>query len=249
MGGWWQHDIVDAQKWPLMLSFIAFVTTFLVTRAITRLIRAGHGPFRDRVTTSGVHVHHSVPGIVLLVVGAFVAVGTATPGLIFGIAAVMIGAGVSLVLDEFALILHLEDVYWSDEGRLSVNLVSLTAAYLGLVLTGLSPVGVDDVGSGELEVRLGTSAFVLIHAALVLICVLKAKYRVALFGLLLPLLAIAGSLRLARPRSLWARHRYGEARLARAQRRAERFDERWGPLLARWDTLVGGAPSKPDPTT
>jgi hypothetical protein len=44
MGGWWQHDIVDAQKWPLMLSFIAFVTTFLVTRAITRLIRAGTDP-------------------------------------------------------------------------------------------------------------------------------------------------------------------------------------------------------------
>jgi hypothetical protein len=164
------------------------------------------------------------------------------------IAGIIIGVGTSLILDEFALILHLEDVYWSDEGRLSVNLVSLTAAYLGLVLTGLSPIGVDDVGSGELAVRLGTSAFVLTHAALVLICVLKAKYRVALFGLLLPVLAVAGSLRLARPRSLWARHRYGERRLAHAQRRAERFDERWGPLLARFDNLVGGAPSKPDPT-
>jgi hypothetical protein len=249
MGGWWQNDIVDAQKWPLMLTFIAFVTTFLVTRAITRFIRAGHGPFHDHVTQAGTHVHHSVPGIILLVVGAFIAVGSATPDVIFGIAAVMIGVGVSLVLDEFALILHLQDVYWSDEGRLSINLVSLTAAYLGLVLTGLSPVGVNDVGSGELAVRLGTSLFVLTHGTMVLICVLKAKYRVALFGLLLPMLAIAGALRLARPRSIWARRRYGEGRLARAQRRTERFDERWGPLLARWDNLVGGAPSKPDPTS
>ena len=142
MSGWWQRDIVDAQKWPLMLCFAAFVATFVVTRLITRLIRTGRGPFRDRVTGSGVHIHHSVPGIALLVVGAFIAVGTGTPGVIFGLAAVMIGAGVSLVLDEFALILHLQDVYWSNEGRLSVNLVSLTAAYLGLALTGLSPTGV-----------------------------------------------------------------------------------------------------------
>jgi hypothetical protein len=125
---WWQQDVVDAGKWPLMLCFLAFVTTFLATRGITRLIRAGRGPFRNLVTSSGTHIHHSVPGIILLIVGAFIAVATAGLGVWFGIAAVMIGAGVSLVLDEFALILHLEDVYWTNEGRLSVNLVSLTAA-------------------------------------------------------------------------------------------------------------------------
>ena len=242
MQSWWQKDIVDAGKWPLMLCFLAFVATFLVTRGITRLIRAGRGPFHNLVTSSGTHIHHSVPGIILLIVGAFIAVATAGLGVWFGIAAVMIGAGVSLVLDEFALILHLQDVYWTNEGRLSVNLVSLTAAYLGLALTGLSPIGVDDVGGGELALRVGAIGFVVVHGLLVLTCVLKGKYRLAVFALPIPVLAVGGAVRLARPGSVWARRRYSPARVASATKRAERFDERWGPWLGRWDSLVGGVP-------
>ncbi len=51
----------------------------------------------------------------------------------------LIGIGTSLVLDEFALILHLQDVYWSDEGRISVEMVSLAVACIGLALVGVSP--------------------------------------------------------------------------------------------------------------
>jgi hypothetical protein len=241
---WLREDIVDAGKWPLMLCFLAFVATFVGTRTITRLIRAGRGPFRDVVSSSGTHVHHSVPGIILLVVGAFIAVGTAGNGVWFGIAAVMIGAGVSLVLDEFALILHLKDDYWANEGRLSVNLVSLTAAYLGLVLVGLSPIGMDDVGGGELVLRLGGIGFFVVHGLSIFICVLKSKYRLALVSLPIPLLAMGGAVRLARPGSIWARRRYSAARSAKATRRAQRFDARWEPVLGRWDSLVGGLPYK-----
>jgi hypothetical protein len=233
---------VDAGKWPLMLCFLAFVLTFLLTRLITRLIRAGHGPFRDVVTSSGTHIHHSVPGVILLIIGAFIAVANAGANAWFGVAAVMIGAGVSLVLDEFALILHLEDVYWQQEGRLSVNLVSLTAAYLGLALTGLSPFGVDNVGDGELIVRLTAIGFVALHGSLVLLCVAKGKYRLAVVALPVPFMAIVGAIRLARPRSLWARRFYSERRIARATERATRFDGRWRPILQRWDSLVGGVP-------
>jgi hypothetical protein len=76
------------------------------------MIRAGRGPFRDNVS-GGVHIHHAVPGIISTIVGAFtsVAVDGASPGA--EISAVMIGIGASLVLDEFAMILHLQDVYWS----------------------------------------------------------------------------------------------------------------------------------------
>ena len=186
---WLRADIVDAGKWPLMLCFLAFVATFIGTRTITRLIRAGRGPFRNVVSSSGTHIHHSVPGIILLIVGAFLAVGTAGDGRVVRIAAVMIGAGVSLVLDEFALILHLKDDYWANEGRLSVNLVSLTAAYLGLILVGLSPVGMDDVGDGELVLRLGGIGFFIVHGFSILICVLKGKYRLALISLPIPFLA------------------------------------------------------------
>src|SRR5579875_356552 len=151
LGHWWHRDILAAQKLPLMLCFLAFVLTFAVTRTITRLIRSGRGPFRDQVTSSGTHIHHAVPGLILLIGGAFVAV--AASGLLWpSVAAVGVGSGVSLVLDEFALILHLSDVYWTAEGRVSVDLVSLAAACLGLALVGFSPIGVDQVGSTELAV-------------------------------------------------------------------------------------------------
>jgi hypothetical protein len=241
---WWQQDVVDSGKWPLMLCFVSFVVTFLATRLVTRLIRAGHGPFGNIVTASGTHVHHAVPGLILLVIGAFIAVGSATSGIgaWFGVAAVMVGAGVSLVLDEFALILHLQDVYWSSEGRLSVNVVSLTAAYLGFALTGLSPFGVDNVGDGELVFRLGAITAIAVHAGLVLACVLKGKYRLAVLGLPIPAVALAGAVRLARPGSVWSRRWYSPPRVVRARERATRIDDRWRPAIDRWDSLLGGVP-------
>jgi hypothetical protein len=243
---WWHRDVIAAGKLPLFLCFLAFVVTFAVTRTITRLIRAGRGPFRDRVTASGTHVHHAVPGIALLITGAITAI-TANSTLWGCVAAVLIGVGVSLVLDEFALILHLTDVYWSGEGRLSVDMVSLAAACLGLVLIGFSPVGVEDVGSAELAVRLTGVTFVVVHFVLILVCLLKGKYTISLIGLFLTPVALVGAVRIARPTSWWARHRYREGRMARAERRSAEIDRRYLPLLRRWQNLVGGAPSRPDP--
>src|SRR3954454_25122640 len=115
---------------PLLVLFAAFVLTFLVTRTITRMIRAGSGPFHDNVSTSGVHVHHAVPGIILLVIGGFTAVATYTSSAWIIVAALLVGIDTLLVLDNFALILHLQDVYWPDEGRISVEMVSLAVACL-----------------------------------------------------------------------------------------------------------------------
>jgi hypothetical protein len=69
------------------------------------MIRAGKGPFRDNVTPDGVHLHHAVYGIASLTVGAVVALG-ATSTFWRSVAGILVGAGMSLVLDEFALILH-----------------------------------------------------------------------------------------------------------------------------------------------
>ena len=66
--------------------------------------------------------------------------------------------GTSLVPDEFALILHLQDAYWSGEGQLSVQVVTLMAACLGLALVGFSPYGVQDVDSVELSLRLSATS-------------------------------------------------------------------------------------------
>jgi hypothetical protein len=82
---------------------------------------------------------------------------------------------------------------------------------------------------------------------LALICVLKGKYRTALFGLFLPPVGVIGALRLARPSSIWARHRYRGKRLERATRRAAGIDRRWAPLQTDWEDFVGGKPSQPNP--
>jgi hypothetical protein len=147
---------------------LSFVVTFVLTRTITRMIRDGRGSFRNQVTASGTYIHHSVPGIILLITGASTAVGIRT----------------SLVLDEFALILHLQDVYWSGEGQLSVETVSLTAACPALTLAGFSPFGITDIGNIELTLHLTATGLLVIDGVLSFICVPKGKYRTALFGLL-----------------------------------------------------------------
>jgi hypothetical protein len=247
MASWWDRDVIAAGKLPLMLCFLAFVVTFVLTRTVTRMIRDGRGPFRNQVTASGTHIHHSVPGIILLIIGAFTAVGG--PGSLNwrSFAALAVGIGTSLVLDEFALILHLQDVYWSGEGQLSVEAVSLTAACLGLALVGFSPFGVKDVDGIERSLRLTATGILIADGVLAFICVLKGKYRSALFGLFLPPVGLIGALRLARPSSIWARYRYRGRRLDRATRRAVDFDRRWAPVRTDWEDFLGGKPSQPDP--
>src|SRR5262249_34932132 len=67
MGHWLQRNIIEPGKLPMLLALSAFVLTFVATRTITRLIRAGHGPFGN-VKAGGLHIHHVVPGVVLIVV-------------------------------------------------------------------------------------------------------------------------------------------------------------------------------------
>jgi hypothetical protein len=248
MTSWWHRDVIAAGKLPLMLCFLAFVLTFVTTRTITRMIRDGKGPFRNQVTPGGLHIHHSVPGIILLIIGAFTAVGGPDTLGWRAFAALAVGIGTSLVLDEFALILHLQDVYWSGEGQLSVEAVSLTAACLGLMLVGFSPFGVKDVDNIELSLRLTATGILCADGVLSFLCVLKGKYRTALFSLFLPLVGVVGAVRLARPKSIWARYRYQGKRLERATERAADFDKRWAPLQTDWENFIGGKPSLPNPS-
>ncbi|ROZ86523.1 hypothetical protein [Gordonia sp. OPL2] len=232
---------ITGDRLPLFLLFLSFVITFLTTRLITRLIRAGKGPFKNNVR-GGVHIHHAVPGIILTVAGAFVSVAVdgARPGA--EISAVMIGIGTSLVLDEFALILHLEDVYWSREGQLSVQVVCLTMAGLGLSVLGLNPLRSD----ADDTVTIGPIALSLnlpITIGCLLICVAKGKYSTAAIGAFIAPVAWIGAIRLARPRSRWARKRYSTEKRERARVRAEAFDKRYGSWGLDVEDLVAGRPT------
>ena len=200
---WWQQDVTDAHKGPLLLAFVAFVLTFVATRTITRLIRAGRGPFHN-LSDGGVHLHHSTPGVFLLVSGGFLAVGIdgGRPGNY--ISAVLVGAGASLVLDEFAMIFHLQDDYWSAQGQLSVNMVTLTAACVALPLIGSSPFGTGASHTAQL-VRGGVVIALLVHLALVVVTALKGKSVLAVLGVFVSPVAWAGAQRRARPPAPWAR--------------------------------------------
>jgi hypothetical protein len=245
VGKWFDEHILAEGRLPLLLCFLAFIVTFLVTRVITRMIRAGRGPFKDNVSTSGLHIHHAVPGIILLVVGAFMSVAVVSERPWNEISAVLIGIGTALVLDEFALILHMSDVYWSEEGRISLEMVSLAIAGMGLFLVGLSPFDFSgDPGDNATIVSAVLGA--LFHLALIVICVVKGKYGMALLGAFVPVVAIIAAIRLARPGSLWTRRRYTGTRVAKAaqaQAREDRYHQRYGRFTASFGSFIAGKPT------
>jgi hypothetical protein len=238
MGDWWQREIVDPGKQPLLLCSVAFVVTFAVTRIIVRSIRAGKGSLKDNVV-GGVHIHHVVPGIILMTVFGLMGLGAQSTGW-QSVAGIGFGAGLALVLDEFALILHLEDVYWSNEGRTSVDAVFLTAGVMFLVLVGSSPM--DDSGTDGTAGRIGLFVALAVNLAAVGVTFAKGKLGTGVIGLVVPAVAWTGAVRLARPTSPWAHWRYaGKPRKQeRAAARDERFDARWRTRLRRFQDKVAG---------
>ncbi|MGW3510774.1 hypothetical protein [Streptomyces sp. NPDC000994] len=246
MGHWLERNIVEPGKLPLLLTLAAFVLTFVVTRVITRLIRAGKGPFGN-VKAGGLHIHHAVPGVVLTILGGFgVVASSGRHGAATAVFAVVFGVGAGLVLDEFALILHLDDVYWTESGRKSVEVVVLTAALVALVLAGFSPFGVNNLSQSELQDRGAVITSVVVNFVFSLVALSKGKGRIALFGVIIPFVALFGAIRLARPGSYWARrfYRHRPRALARAGRRADRHDRRWSGPRRAFQDWIGGKPDQ-----
>ena len=101
------------------------------------MIRAGIGPFHN-VSSGGLHIHHLVWGILLLLVVGYVwliEVGTGS-NWIASVSAILYGIGAALTLDEFALWLNLQDVYWTNTGRQSIDAVLIFAAGLSVGIWG-----------------------------------------------------------------------------------------------------------------
>jgi hypothetical protein len=218
---------------------VAFVVTFLVTRVVTHAIRSGRGPFRDTVV-GGVHIHHQVYGILLLLVTGTIEFAFRPGPPWEQVLAATFGIGAALTLDEFALWLRLDDVYWGVEGRRSVDAVLLAVVVGVLLMVGFSPF--DDPHAGEL-VGLLTVAADLVFAV---VAILKGRIVLGVVGILVPVVALVATLRLARPRSPYARRFYapGSRRLARAERRfPQGRRHRWDPLV---DMLAGVSRPAPD---
>jgi len=108
----------------------SFTVAFGVTRGITWTIRekGGIGPIKD-VVVGDRHIHHFLPGGILALAAGGLAIGTKGEKLDKYLA-FPFGVGVALVLDESALLLELDDVYWTEEGVLSVQIAFAAIAML-----------------------------------------------------------------------------------------------------------------------
>jgi hypothetical protein len=257
MGDWFRESILDTGRLPLFCFFAAFVLTFAFIRFSVRMIRAEVSWWPGNITPGGLHIHHVVFGTVTMVLGGVAGLAVPVEPVVWrAICAALFGIGTSLVLDEFALILHLEDVYWSEQGRLSVDAVAIAAGISGLLLLGGVPL-LDDLtavqGDDALLLAVGVTLAVTVNLALAAVTLLKGKLWTGLLGLFVPVLLVVGAIRLARPSSVWARRRY-EARngrpgrpdkLARAQRREQRYREPVQRLKIAVSDAVAGAPNRP----
>ena len=138
VGDLYQHHIVDAGKQPQMALLVSFLLTFALVRLITHAIRAGklRRVLRNVQTSSGLHLHHLVIGIVLLLGAGYVSTALDPHGW-RELLAVLFGIGAALTLDEFALWLRLQDVYWTREGRASIDAVVIMATIIALGMLGL----------------------------------------------------------------------------------------------------------------
>jgi hypothetical protein len=201
------QEVVDPGKQPQLFFLLAFLATFGIVRGITHAIRAERFGLKN-VAMGNTHIHHLVWGILLLIACGYCAIA-----LDFfpsrEVLAIGLGIGVGLTLDEFALWLELRDVYWSPQGRLSVDAVVVTAVVAGLVLLGLH-FWISLTEQVEVVAAWSVASGV-VGLAIAAVCALKGKPVLAVLGLFVPLIALPGAIRLATPRSRWAR-RYSDAK-------------------------------------
>jgi len=112
---------MDASQRSALLSWLAFTATFAAVRGITYSIRAGKGPFRN-LSIGTEHLHHYMWGIGMVAGVGAVAVRGSERQRRHPAVAVSYGSGLALIVDEFALLLDLKDVYWARQGRISIDL-------------------------------------------------------------------------------------------------------------------------------
>jgi hypothetical protein len=207
----------------------ALLLTAVVTRVVTRRIRAGSTGLRNW-EIGGIHVHHQVFGIILVMLSGFIEFAYEPHGAGLYVLAALFGVGAALTLDEFALWLYLDDVYWSPEGRKSIDAIVIAITIAAFIAIGAAPLSPEGTANG---VQLAVVVDIAINLALSIITFLKGKPMLGVMSIFLLPCGVVGAIRLAKPDSYWARRMYAHKpdKLARAEKR-------FGPdYVAKWNGL------------
>jgi hypothetical protein len=218
---WLQVDIIGRGRLPLLLCLIAFILTFAITRSCVRYIRycaAAGRPLRwwepRNVHLGSKHIHHVVVGVVMVMASGVTLVALSVNGNKLEVtgAAIFFGIGAALVLDEYALILHLSDVYWEEDGRSSVDAVFAAVAVGGLLVLGLHPLmfflALWQDTTHSPVMRAAVIAGMVLTPPLAIVVLLKGKVWTGLIGMFFVVLLLVAAIRLSRPHAPWARWRY-----------------------------------------
>jgi hypothetical protein len=229
----------------LFLVLVGFIGSFAFIRMSTRLQRSPKVPWwpGSIVSDSGVHLHHLVFGIVTMMIagaGGFLAFGN-SPWT--EICAFAFGIGAGLTIDEFALWVYLDDVYWAEEGRSSIDATVIAAAGMMLVLLGFTPFTIESGSPGTVIGSILSAALVFLFVA---ICFAKGRVLHGIVGFFIFPIAIYGACRLGKPGSAWARRRYGARNPGKQGRAEARFppDRRTERFKNAFRDVVGGKPSE-----
>jgi len=229
---------LTTDKLPAIVMLVSFVITFILARAYTRIARkTGWGS----ASFGGIHAHHMVFGIVMSFIAGASSFALNLPpnSVAYLLLAALFGSGVALVLDEFALLFHLKDVYWSKEGRSSIDAV-IIALILGVMLMiGVSPIGTEKNTTGYYLL-----ITILLNLPLIIITGLKGKIIMAIFGVFVPFVALVGALRLAKPNSPWSRYIYKKdsKKFKRSTKRHSKYDTTWLNYKNKMWDFIGGKP-------
>ena len=241
----WNDQIVAEGKDGVFLVLAGFLLSFGFIRMSTRLMRSPKVPWwpGSVVSESGVHVHHLVFGIVtMMIAGAsgFIAMGD-QPWT--DICAFAFGVGAGLTIDEFALWVYLEDVYWSEEGRISIDATVIATAVMALIILGFTPFTFE---TGSLDEFFGSIVAALVVLALISICFAKQRLLHGVVGFFVFPVALYGAVRIGKPGSPWARRLYGARRPAKQAKAVDRFraDRRTERFKNAFRDIVGGKPSQ-----
>ena len=238
-------DLETHHEQAVFLVLLGFLGSFAFIRMSTRIIRSESVSWwpGNIESESGLHLHHLVFGIVAMMVAGTLGFASDGRAPYAEICALLFGIGVGLTIDEFALWVHLEDVYWEEEGRSSIDAAVIAAALMLLVVLGVSPVTID---SASPKAVIASILAILLLFCLVAICLAKGRVLHATIGIFIAPVAIYGAWRIGKPNSPWARQRYGERRPKKQAEALDRFkpERRTERFKEAFRDFVGGKPSR-----